>query len=249
MLLSNRYSVRASRYDRRDRIYRPKLQPIRETVDLRPWASTIEDQQELGSCTGQAVAGAYELLLNKEYPDRFVDLSRLFVYYNARLIEGNVNEDQGAYVKDAIKATAEYGVCSEAIWPYRINQFNLVPTIASYEDAKKRKIKNYRKLTEFNDILDALNSNMPVVSAIQVYTSFDYLSRRNNYILETPSDSDNILGGHAVTLVGYDIPRQLVLIRNSFGPDWGVQGYFWATFDYVRNYFMDSWTFDIDLAL
>jgi hypothetical protein len=86
LILRAKYNVRQDPSDWRDLPYTFVRQPLRDVVDLRVWASPIENQGHLGSCTGQAVVGAYELLINKEVPEKFTDLSRLFVYYNARAI-------------------------------------------------------------------------------------------------------------------------------------------------------------------
>jgi len=205
----------------------------------------IEDQLSLSSCTANAIVGNYELLLKMQYPEKFVDLSRLFVYYNARLIDGTVNEDIGAYLKDGIKALKEYGVCQEKLWPYNINNFAIRPSIESYEDAKFRNIKNYYRLDTLDDMLDALNNNLPVLFGMLVYTTFDGITKENSTL-----DIDNkpSAGGHAVSLVGYDLSAKKILARNSFGDDWGDGGYFWVTFQYVESEIMDAWVFDIDLA-
>lgn len=240
------YRVRADRADWRDLAYRPVRNPLREQVDMRNWASTIEEQGHLGSCTGNAVVGAYELLLNRDKPEKYLDLSRLYVYYNARLIEDAVDEDVGAYIRDGVKAVNKYGVCSEKIWPYDIERFAMTPTVTSYEDAKTRNIKEYYRLTGINDILDALNNNYPVVFSMEVYDNFDYLDK-NDDVIKMPNLNESPIGGHAMCFVGYDLPKKLLLARNSFGLDWGMNGYCWMPFDYVTKDVMDSWIFDIDL--
>ena len=106
---SNQFNVRRDRFDHRDLRCTFTQTALKPVVDLRPYASPIEDQRHLGSCTGQATVGAYELMLNKLYPDKFVDLSRLFVYFNARLLDGDTNEDGGAFVRDAVKAVHKFG--------------------------------------------------------------------------------------------------------------------------------------------
>jgi C1A family cysteine protease len=244
---NGKYPVRADRADWRDLAYRPIRTPLREQVDMRPWASAIEEQGHLGSCTGNAVVGAYELLLNREYPEKYIDLSRLYVYYNARLLEETVDEDSGAYIRDGVKALDKYGVCSEKLWPYDITRFSMTPTITSYQDAKTRNIKNYYRLTGINDILDALNNDYPVVFSMEVYDAFDYLDQ-DNYVIKMPKSTESPIGGHAMCFVGYDMPRKLLLTRNSFGADWCMQGYCWMPFDYVTNDVIDAWIFDIDLT-
>ena len=82
--------------------------PLPNVVDLRPYASPIDDQGSLGSCTGNACAGAIDLMDKKLY-NRNTRVSRLFIYYYERYLEGTVNYDSGAYVRDAIRATYNYG--------------------------------------------------------------------------------------------------------------------------------------------
>lgn len=246
MLVNRRYPVRLDRTDWRDRYYNFARRELRPYVDLRPWASPVEDQLQLGSCTGQAVVGAYELLVNKNQPSLTTDLSRLFVYYNARLLEDSISIDQGAYIRGAIKAASQYGVCAETLWPYDTDRFAVSPTAECYLDARTRTIKHYHRLATIPDILDALNADHPVVFSLTVYPQFDDISS-SNPVLSMPTKYDHPLGGHAMTLVGYDLFRQLLLARNSFGTDWGDAGYCWIPFDYAGTDFMDTWVFDIDI--
>lgn len=243
---NRKFKVRSDRADWRDLLYTPVRAPLQDKVDMRTWASPVEDQLHLGSCIGQAIVGAYELLLKRQDPTKFVDLSRLFVYYNARLIEGVEDEDVGAYVRDGIKAVQKYGICSESVWPYNIGNFAITPSVSSYNDAKTRNIKNYYRLLGITDILDALNNNWPVVVGMNVFMQFEDLSS-GECILKLPGPEESPIGGHAMCLVGYDLQRQLVLARNSFGADWCMGGYCWIPFDYVKSDVNDMWVFDIDL--
>lgn len=247
LVFKSKYNVRQDPGDWRDLPYSYQRQPLRETVDLRNWCSEVENQKHLGSCTGQAVIGAYELLLNKEIPDKFINLSSLFVYYNARLIEDVVNEDVGAYVRDAIKAVNKYGICSETVWPYIVENFSMSPSIGSYQDAKFRKIKNYFRISQFNDMLDALSKNIPVVFSMKVYESFDYLEDGDTTIEMPKTSETSPIGAHAMCFVGYDLKKQVLIARNSFGTHWCMDGYCYMPFQYARTEVMDSWVFDIDI--
>lgn len=213
---------------------------------MRNWCSPIEDQLELGSCVGQAVVGAYELMLNKIYPNRFVDLSRLFVYYNARYIDGPeyVLEDSGAYLRSGIKSLKLWGVCKEDLWPYLIENFDDAPSINSYEDAEHRTITKYYRVLSVDDMVSALNEGYPVVISMYVYENFYDIPTADYAVLDLPT-GNNLLGGHAVTLVGYDLDKKMFIARNSFGKDWGMSGYFYIPFDYANAEFIDSWIFDI----
>jgi len=242
------YKLKADPRDLRDFLYTPTDKPLREVVDLRAWDSAIEDQDHLGSCTGQAAVGAYELLMyfEKKYQ---LELSRLFVYYNSRLVGGDVAQDEGAYIRDVIQALKDYGVCAEVLWPYIISKFAVEPDANSYEDGKKRTIKNYYRLIDINDILDALNNNYPIIFGMLVYDSFEHVNHNHDYTVALPGKTESPIGAHAMCLVGYDQRRQLLLARNSFGTEWGEHGYCWIPYDYATSEFIDMWIFDIDMSI
>lgn len=243
----NQFNVRPDKYDPRDYRFKFAKTELRPVVDLRRYASPVEDQRHLGSCTGQATVGAYELMLNKLYPDKFVDLSRLFVYFNARLLEGFTTEDSGAFIRDAVKSLFKFGVCTEFTWPYLIEKFATVPNSQSYQEARKRMISQYYKLNSLDEILNGLNTERPVVAGMQVFDSFVELENPGIYTVPAPRETENILGGHAITLVGYDTSKEYIIARNSFGESWGDRGYFYIPFNYAKDYFMDCWMFDINV--
>jgi C1A family cysteine protease len=217
-------------------------------VDLRNWASPVEDQLELGSCSSNALAGAYELMTRHLSPADYVDVSRLFIYYNIRLIEDSILSDAGGYLRDGIKALKQYGVCTETLWPYDIEKFDDKPTDACYEDAKKRIITGYAKVVDTDAMVAALNDDKPVVFGTDIYKAFDRIGSKDP-VIPMPKEDEYSLGGHAMCLVGYDLPKKLFLARNSFGVDWGDQGYVWIPFEYMDEYGYDAWVFDIPLNI
>src|SRR5438876_11929798 len=120
--------------DHRDFFYSaiaPKLVTLPRKLDMRSKCSPVEDQGQLGSCTANALVGALEFLELK-HGAQLVDLSRLFVYYNERVIEHSTKHDAGAMLRDGIKSLAGQGVCPESIWPYAIRKFAVRPPAACY---------------------------------------------------------------------------------------------------------------------
>jgi len=222
------------------------------SVDLRKFCSAVEDQGQLGSCTGNALVGAMEYLENKskefEVNGKFVDLSRLFVYYNERAMEGTINQDAGAQISDGVKALAKEGVCTEAIWPYAVHRFAKKPTAAAYADATHRKITAYARVDRSNGmagIKQALASGYPVVFGFTVFESFESEEVAQTGVVPMPNvNSEQCMGGHAVLMVGYDDATQRVLVRNSWGASWGQGGYFTLPYDYVTSQTLanDFWT-------
>lgn len=233
-----------SRHDTRDFKYQQRKVNLKESVDLREWDSRIEDQGSLGSCVGNAIASAYELMVRRLYPSQFTELSRLFVYYNSRLFDDSLKEDVGTFIRDGLKAVARYGICSEQLWPYSLDKFDDQPTPSSYVDAAQRLVTKYETLYSLSDIFEVLNDNRPVVIGMILYEGFMELNATNN-IVRMPYGREDSIGNHAVVLVGYDLSKKLFLAKNSFGKTWGDNGYFWIPFDYFADNVFERWCFDI----
>jgi C1A family cysteine protease len=246
--LQSNFVLRKDPRDDRDLFYKAPVDVVvPPRVDLRPWCSPIECQSNLGSCVGQAVVGAFELMVNKFYPGRFEDLSRLFVYYNARLLEDSVDFDSGVYLKDGLKAVHKFGVCAEEVWPYLIDKFNVMPSHGSYIDAESRVVDRYHRIETISDSIHIINSGYPVITGIEVFGDFDNLGTESSPILPMPTEADESLGGHAVVIVGYDNNMQYFICRNSYGEEWGDLGYFYMPYTYADFYTWDTWMFNIKI--
>jgi len=216
---------------------------IRSKVDLRESAGVVEDQYYLGSCSANAISNAYEMLVMQYRPKTFIEISRLFIYYNARLISGTVEEDTGTFISDALDGVKKFGLCSESLWPYDIEKFNVVPPDACYKDAVSRNISNVKSIVDIEQTIETLNRNQPVVFGIVISNDFQYTSITNPVIqMPTPNNEKT---GHAMCLVGYDLDKKLLLAKNSFGKFWGDHGYCWIPFDYMEEKGYDVWTFSL----
>jgi C1A family cysteine protease len=202
-------------------------------VDLSPHCSPVEDQGQLGSCTGNAIVGAMEFL---EFPSgKMINLSRLFVYYNERAMEGTINQDAGAQIRDGIKTLNVNGVCNEVLWPYDIKRFMFKPSKNCYTDGLTRKISVYSRLNTLADMQNCLAAGFPFVFGFSVYDGFESASVAKTGIVNLPAKGEKLLGGHAVLCVGYDNSTQRFLVRNSWGSGWGMKGYFTIPYSYLAN--------------
>lgn len=230
---------KADKPDTRDYKYQVSAKVSPDSVDLRRYCSSIENQGNLGSCTGQAVAGAIELL-NKRNGNP-TDVSRLFIYYYERLMLGTINYDSGAYIRDGIKATNKYGASLERYWPYDIKRFKQEPINEAKIDAQQRKVTRYERVLNFNGCIDALSNGYPVVMGFRVYDSFMTASVAKTGNMPYPNTKrERLLGGHAVLLVGYNQTKKMFIARNSWGTGWGDKGYFYMPFNVVTNTGMSS---------
>src|SRR3989475_8334152 len=105
--------------DQRDLVFAAaRVTTLPPSVDLRPGCPPVYDQGQLGSCTANAIAAAiqFEQMRQKE-PKPFAP-SRLFIYYNERVMEHTVGQDAGAQIRDGMKSVNHIGVCPETDWPY-----------------------------------------------------------------------------------------------------------------------------------
>jgi len=206
-----------------------------ESVDLRPKCSPIKNQLTLGACTGYAIIGLLEHLeLVKN--EKLIPLSELFVYFNERMVEGTINSDAGANIRDGIKSILTWGACSESIWPYVIDQFKIKPKADAYIDAATRRDYECASVRQTeHEICACLASGSPIVFGIMVYESLESDEVAKTGIAPMPAEGEKMLGGHALLIVGYDKKDQTFLIRNSWGPHWGIKGYFKLPFAYVLD--------------
>lgn len=234
--------------DHRDQLYSAPvatLQTLPPLVDLTSQCPPVYDQGQLGSCTANAIAGAIQFdQIKQSLPGPFVP-SRLFIYYDERVIEGTVATDSGAQIRDGIKTVASQGVCPEPMWPYDINQFATKPPANCYTQALKNLVSLYQRITPtLSQLRGCLATGFPFVFGFTVYESFESAAVAASGQVPMPAPGEAVVGGHAVMAVGYDDPNQRFIVRNSWGAGWGKAGYFTIPYSYLTSAQLasDFWT-------
>lgn len=240
------YGWSPDRPDQRDQLYSTIAAPPKKlpaSVDLRAGCSPVENQGQLGSCTANALVGNLEFLEVKAGKP-VADLSRLFVYYNERVMEGSVNDDAGAMLRDGVKSLVKQGVCTEKTWPYVISKFAVKPPAACFKQALTHQVISYHRIIGLQQMRQCLAEGYPFVFGFSVYEGFEADSVAKTGKLDLPAPGEKLMGGHAILAVGYDDATKRLLIRNSWGADWGLQGYFTMPYDYANNGNLadDFWT-------
>lgn len=212
------------------------------SIDLRYKFGPVEQQGAPNSCVAHAVTSALEATLGVS------DLSRLFVYYNARAFAGQTGSDAGCQPRNAVKGVAVYGAPLELYFPYDTSKITVKPPVEAYTAASslRSRIKAYQSVTSLTSLKAALTQGLPVVFSFMVPDTFVSETKYSG-IQPMFTSTTRWLGGHSVVAVGFDDDTGTVLCRNSFGPTWGNAGYFTMGYGWfssmVNSRVSDAWLF------
>ena len=244
MKTNRRYGWHPSLKDARTRKFFRAPVALPDSVDWTTALPPAYDQGQLGSCTANAIAGALQFLQGAQNEPLAMP-SRLFIYFNERVMEGSIDSDAGAEIMDGIKSVNAQGVCPESEWPYDETMLTSAPPPACYTDALKELVLLYQSVD--NTVLDDLKAALvkgPVVGGFTVYDSFESEEVARTGMVPMPDlDNESVQGGHAIVVVGYDNATRLFKVRNSWSPSWGQNGYFTIPYAYFThpNLASDFW--------
>jgi C1A family cysteine protease len=232
---------------------------IPTSVDLKEWCSPVENQESLGSCTAQAGVGLLEYYERRAF-DKHIDASRLFLYKATRNML-HWTGDRGAFLRTTMGALALFGAPPEEYWPYVIADFDKEPPAFCYAFGQSYQSIQYFRLDPPDTSRDLLlkrikyflKAKLPSMFGFTVFSSIGQAG--NSGKIPFPCSGEKILGGHAVMVVGFSNDVKIknticgvktkgaLLIRNSWGTNWGDEGYGWLPYDYVlKGLAIDWWT-------
>lgn len=211
-------------------------------ASLRRWSPAVLDQRSLNSCVAHAVAyaiGTCHAHAGVEHPEL---LSRLFVYWNSRSYHGDANNDDGTYLRTALKSVNKIGFCPEAVWPYDERAVREQPPHEAYREAiDQRIVAGYFRIDStgeqrVRDVKRAIAAGFPVVFGTGVSEQFTNALPGDSY---GPPEQSAVVGGHAMCVLEYE--GGVMRGPQSWGESYGDDGWFCI----VDSYLEWEWTRDI----
>lgn len=206
-----------------------------QKVDLRQYCSPIEDQLTLSSCNACSVVGALEYLMIKAGKP-LINLSPLFLYYNARKLSGMQEQDSGLMSHHATAAVMAYGVCEENAWPYRVDRVVSEPPRNCYLDATRFEAVQYARLASAEEAKVSLSEGVPVVFGFDMPRAYYEAAATSGLMPNVGAFDANPQTGHSMLVVGFDDTEKTWLVRNSWGEGYGEKGYLRVPYDLAAKY-------------
>jgi C1A family cysteine protease len=203
--------------------------------DLRP-TSPVRDQLDQGSCTGFGTTAAleYKWKLNK------LIFSPADQYWNELDIEHSTGVDNGAMIKDGMRAFLKRGCCLEVDDPYTDLSYKTPPTATAARDALAFRINSYHRLHTWAEYCAAIYAGFAVVWGGILFESFESDAVAKTGMVPMPKRGEEKLGGHCMCGFGYTPYHAIV--KNSWNITWGDKGYCYIPKGYfTRSKVTDLW--------
>lgn len=216
----------------------------------------VSNQKNASSCTGYAIAGAMNIMYNRlnnitRYSEQLVNrFDPHFIYCSLKdpddlnCISGD-GCDCGSYIKEALQLVMDYGCKKRALDPYlkcgisltsshhrKMNYMTEVYSIdgwINFVDWKEENGTDYYRVN-IDDMKEAISYGFPLVTGI--FTPENFTDLEKFY-----SPAKGATGPHAITIVGYndDYNGGAFRVLNSYGNEWGDNGYFWITYKDLKS--------------
>ncbi len=210
-------------------------------ADLSPDLPPPGFQGKQNSCVGWALAYAMKSYQEKQeqgyadfyqgntlHPDKI--FSPAFIYNQT-----NNGRDGGVHIHIALNLLQEKGVCTWNDMPYSSTDYRIKPNARALQNAKKYRINTWRRVNtqSTREIKTHIQAGFPVIIGAMVDQSFESFNNPPGWIWRQTGGA--VTGAHAMLVIGYDDSKQAFKVMNSWGHQWGDQGYGWIDYQHFRS--------------
>jgi C1A family cysteine protease len=245
------YTRRRARIRKMLQKLRPLESSLPTSVDWREYCPAVQDQQELAASCAHACVGLLQYF-ERRSSGRVLIPSRLFLHANALRLSERSGMGGGASLRTTVKAMIRFGIPPERFWPYDPAALDRECDPFLYSFNEEFRSMRYVRLDE------PMQSSLQTLAALKSFLASGFAcvfgmgipsSLTNDGEIPFPTRYDSIRTGHAVMAIGYDdglrirSERGALLIRSSWGPEWGMEGNGWVPYRYVIDRLAgDIWT-------
>lgn len=205
----------------------PDLVADEAHADLRGAFGPVRDQGRRPTCLVFALSSAHE-----HGRDQIDPLSPEALFTAAKKRDG-LTPAAGTTLSAALVAVEEDGQCDETAWPY--GEAAAVDATATYYRARAASRVRDDLVNASHTALDDGEATLLVLRVTD-----GWFSVGSDGLIPSPTSNDRLEGNHAVVAVGYDDSREHLVVRNSWGSEWGDGGHGWLPYDYVDRYGLEA---------
>lgn len=205
---------------------------------LKQYCPKPESQGQIGSCTGWAT-GYAALTISEAVQKNITNTSlitanaRSAMYLYLQIVKSCPD---GSSIYDALNLAKEKGVCLQSNFDNGKAHCNTLIPSALHQSARKFTVKDYYKIFDLDAseqekiaaTKNSIRAKKPVVIGMVLKPSFDILGYSGHW---SPLSSEKTDGSHAMCVIGYDDYTERFEIMNSWGTDWGKDGFFTISYE------------------
>jgi hypothetical protein len=232
--------------------------PLPESANLQKYAPPVGDQGHQGSCVAWSSAYGARTILESARTGQdpnALKFSPSFLY-NQIGIDGC----EGSYIERAMEFMTQKGSVPYDKFFYDDQDCARQPNQQLLDEALQFRMRGANRLTagdrtdqiDIRAIRENLSQGAPVI--IGMLVGGTYMQPMMGQDVWNPTEDDRIMqgfGGHAQCVVGYDdkLYGGAFLIMNSWGPQWGKNGFAWVRYSDFKYFVREAYGLEPMTAL
>jgi hypothetical protein len=219
----------------------PLLGNVPAEVDLSNKFPRPGYQGAQASCVGWAVSylKAYQEGVERRWSlsDTSHQFSPAFIYNQIRTAQNCMG---GTNFTDALTLVRRDGAATLLDFPYDEHSCSRLPDAGIKQRAREYAIADWRRVNVQDEIevKTQIASGFPVLIGMIVDDVFSQLGGEQIY--NRPAGPSR--GGHAMVVVGYSDSRHAFKVINSWGTNWGNNGFGWIEYTTFRQIVREAYT-------